>query len=121
MILLVSLLNRVNGIGKENMYLHFLHPKAALNISFLQQYKQYKYLDPACNGTIVGRVRNRKLNELSGLAESHRFPGIFYAIEDSGNEPVVYIINKDGSLRGEVSFLISSVTRKIILHYGKII
>ena len=107
MIFLVSLLNQVNGIGKENIYLHFLHPKATLHydISFIHHYKQCNDLDSACNGTVVGRVRSRKLNELSGLAESHRFPGIFYAIEDSGNEPVVYIINKDGSLKGEVNFL----------------
>ena len=47
-------------------------------------------------------MKNNKLNEISGLVESHRFPGVFYAIEDSGNEPVVYIINKDGTLKGEV-------------------
>ena len=45
-------------------------------------------------------MKNNKLNELSGLVESRQFPGVFYAIEDSGNEPVVYIINEDGTLKG---------------------
>ena len=71
-------------------------------------------IDTLCNGTIVGRVRNNKLNELSGLVESHRFPGVFYAIEDSGNEPVVYIINKDGTLKGRYSMAImtSDISKK---------
>ena len=71
------------------------------NIVKLESFKKL-FLESPCNGTVVGRVKNKKLNELSGLAESHRFPGIFYAIEDSGNEPVVYIINEDGSLRGQL-------------------
>ena len=62
-------------------------------------------IDTKCNGTVVGRVTNNKLNELSGFVESHRFPGIFYAIEDSGNEPVVYIMNQNGSIKGDISIL----------------
>ena len=58
-------------------------------------------IDRPCNGTIVGRVTNNKLNELSGLVESHRFPGVFYSIEDSGNGNVVYVINKNGTVRGK--------------------
>ena len=51
-------------------------------------------------------MKNNKLNELSGLVESRQFPGVFYAIEDSGNEPVVYIINKDGTLKGRSAIAI---------------
>ena len=61
---------------------------------------KHSFSDRPCNGTIVGRVTNKKLNELSGLVESHRFPGIFYSIEDSGNQNVVYVFNKNGTLRG---------------------
>ena len=62
-------------------------------------------IDRLCDGTDgieVGRVTNNELNELSGLAESHRFPDILYSIEDSGNKPVVYVINKNGTLRGNI-------------------
>ena len=56
--------------------------------------------DIPCDGTVVGRVKNNELNELSGLVESHRFPDVFYSIEDSGNDPVVFVINKNGKLMG---------------------
>ena len=43
---------------------------------------------------------NPRLEELSGLAESNRFKDVFYSIEDSQNENVVYVINKNGTLKG---------------------
>ena len=58
------------------------------------------FLDPQCNGIIIGNVTNDELKELSGLAESHRFPNVFYSIQDSGNNPSVYVVNSNGSLRG---------------------
>ena len=61
------------------------------------------YLDRSCDGIEVGRVTNNenpRLEELSGLAESNRFKDVFYSIEDSQNENVVYVINKNGTLRG---------------------
>ena len=63
-------------------------------------------LDRPCDGTVVGRVQNNELNELSGLVESHRFPDIFYSIEDSGNDPVVFVINKNGTLRGKFTIFL---------------
>ena len=58
------------------------------------------FSDGQCNGIIIGNVTNDELSELSGLAESHRFPEVFYSIQDSGNKPSVYVINQDGTLRG---------------------
>ena len=61
------------------------------------------FSDRPCNGIEVGRVKNNenpRLEELSGLAESHRYKDVFYSIEDSGNENVVYVINKNGTLKG---------------------
>ena len=58
------------------------------------------FSDAQCNGIITGNVTNDELKELSGLAESHRFPNVFYSIQDSGNNPSVYVINSNGSLRG---------------------
>ena len=60
----------------------------------------FSYIDPACGGSIVGRVTNPLLNELSGLVESHRYPDVFYSIEDSGNGNFVNVIRKDGELIG---------------------
>ena len=60
-----------------------------------------------CKGIEVGRVRNNenpRLDELSGLVVSRRYNSpsnfLLYAIEDSGNENVVYAINIDGTLKG---------------------
>ena len=61
------------------------------------------HLDRSCDGIEVGRVTNNenpRLEELSGLAESNRFKDVFYSIEDSQNENVVYVINKNGTLKG---------------------
>ena len=71
------------------------------NFIYLNHKEMFCYFsDARCNGIIVGNVTNDELNELSGLAESHRFPNVFYSIQDSGNNPSVYVINSDGSLRG---------------------
>ena len=51
-----------------------------------------------CNGSRVGTVTNPDLNELSGLVASHRYPDVFYSIEDSKNGNFVYAINKNGTL-----------------------
>ena len=58
------------------------------------------FIEPSCDGNIVGRVKNPKLNELSGLVESHRYPDVFYSIEDSRNGNFVYVISQNGELIG---------------------
>ena len=57
-----------------------------------------------CNGLVVGRVIN--LNELSGLVESHRYPDVFYSIEDSRNENTVYAISKNGTILGNENVIL---------------
>ncbi len=42
------------------------------------------------------------LDEVSGLAASRRQPGVLWAIEDSGNEAVLYALDIDGSVLAEV-------------------
>lgn len=44
-----------------------------------------------------GRVGDAGLNELSGLVASRREPGLFWAIEDSGAEPVVSALRENGT------------------------
>jgi hypothetical protein len=49
-------------------------------------------------GTVVGRLADPALREVSGIVRSRRHPGIFWVHNDSGNEPVLYAVRADGSL-----------------------
>ena len=45
----------------------------------------------------MGRVRTAKLTELSGLAASYRTPGVMWAHNDSGSEPLLYCLRFRGA------------------------
>ena len=95
----------VNGNGNSNIInYHISYEKVIHKILILITETMFLlYLDRSCDGIEVGRVTNNenpRLEELSGLAESNRFKDVFYSIEDSQNENVVYVINKNGTLRG---------------------
>jgi hypothetical protein len=42
----------------------------------------------------LGQLKNKKLNEISGIAASHSNPGLIWAHNDSGSKPEVYLLNK---------------------------
>ena len=63
-------------------------------------------LGESCNGSVVGRVTNPELNELSGLVESRRYSDVFYSIEDSGNGNSVYAISKNGTVVGNTDMIL---------------
>lgn len=44
----------------------------------------------------VGKLEDRRITELSGFAASRRHPGVFYAINDSGNHPQLFAVGADG-------------------------
>lgn len=46
----------------------------------------------------TGNLQDGQLNEISGLSASNKYPGLLYAINDSGNQPVLYAINETGQL-----------------------
>ena len=48
----------------------------------------------------VGRLDPAVLHEASGLAVSRRHPGRLYHVNDSGNEPRVYVTNESGENDG---------------------
>lgn len=50
----------------------------------------------------LGRVADPGLTELSGIAVSRANPGIVWVHEDSGGEPVVYALDRAGTLAGSV-------------------
>jgi hypothetical protein len=47
--------------------------------------------------TWVGDIENHKLTEASGLAQSNVSPGVFFAINDSGNNPEIYAMDQSGN------------------------
>ena len=46
-------------------------------------------------------VRLRDLPEASGVASSHRTPGVFWALNDSG-DPVIFVLDQQGAVKGRV-------------------
>lgn len=46
-------------------------------------------------------VREPAVREASALVASQRWPGVYWTLNDSGNAPVLYAIDQDGTARGE--------------------
>jgi hypothetical protein len=46
----------------------------------------------------VGRLDHRLIPEASGIVKSRRYPGIFWAHNDSGNAPLLFAIRDDGRI-----------------------
>lgn len=50
----------------------------------------------------VAVLKDKRLNESSGLAVSLRQPGLFWTLNDSSGEPCVYAIDDTGATRGKI-------------------
>jgi hypothetical protein len=46
---------------------------------------------------IAGNLENEKISEASGLASSRLYPGLLWAINDGGDEPLLYAVGIDGA------------------------
>jgi hypothetical protein len=58
---------------------------------------------PVWQGLVVaGEIADAALDESSGLAPSHRGPGLYWSHNDSGGEPVLFALGPDGQHRGHV-------------------
>lgn len=58
---------------------------------------------PAYAGPVIaGHLAEPKNEETSGLAISHRTPGLLWTHNDSGGDPILFALNADGTLRGKV-------------------
>ena len=80
-------------------------PKSALAVAFglLAALPGPAQTAPAFTGPVVaGHLAEPKNQETSGLAISHRTPGLLWTHNDSGGDPVLFAVNTDGSLRGKV-------------------
>jgi hypothetical protein len=51
----------------------------------------------------VGRVSDPRLDEISGVIESRRNPGLLFVHNDSGDSPRFFAIDRRGNLRAELS------------------
>jgi hypothetical protein len=57
-------------------------------------------IEPAKPVTLesVGKLRHEPIREASGLVQSRRYPGIFWVLNDSGNPPALFAVERDGAL-----------------------
>jgi hypothetical protein len=49
----------------------------------------------------IGKITEPALREASGVAMSHRYPGVFWTHNDSNNPEVLYAITRNGTLLGK--------------------
>lgn len=54
-------------------------------------------------GIPVQTISNPELEEMSGMAVSRKHPNIWYTHTDSGGEPIVYFLDMEGDLLGEIT------------------
>lgn len=58
---------------------------------------------PGYTAVVAGRLQAADLVETSGLAASRRLPGVLWALNDSGNRPVLHALDADGAELGQVT------------------
>lgn len=46
----------------------------------------------------IGRLDHPPIRESSGIARSHRYDGVYWTLNDSGNSPHLFAVRRDGSL-----------------------
>jgi hypothetical protein len=51
----------------------------------------------------VGRVEDSRLNEISGIVESHLTPGVFFVHNDSGDSPRFFALDRAGQVLAELA------------------
>ncbi|WP_425393059.1 hypothetical protein [Ekhidna sp.] len=51
---------------------------------------------------VIATITDDRLVEVSGLEESYKNPGYFWTHNDSGSDPVLYLINRYGDIKLEV-------------------
>lgn len=58
---------------------------------------------PGAGWTEVGRVRDPRLTEISGVVASRAHPGVLWVHNDSGDSARLFALAADGAVRGEVA------------------
>lgn len=60
------------------------------------------FIDPISRGsrglTLIAKVSNAAIGEMSGLVKSRRFPGVYWVHNDSGDRPRLFAIDRQGNV-----------------------
>jgi hypothetical protein len=67
-------------------------------LALIPHYQDSEYSGPKA----VGGVENQEIDEASGLAFSRTMPGIIYTHNDSGGEPMIYMMDTLGKDKGAI-------------------
>jgi hypothetical protein len=79
--------------------------KALCSILFLVQFSFIEIIAQTfVKQKEIGIIRDEKLNEISGIAASTTKKNCFWVHNDSGDSARIFLINKNGKLKGTVSF-----------------
>src|SRR4051812_25351997 len=62
------------------------------------------YAQSFANQKQIGKLRDERLNEVSGITASSIKKNCFWVHNDSGDSARIFLINKNGTLKGTVSF-----------------
>lgn len=65
----------------------------------------------------VGKIEQADLSELSGLAVSHRVPGRWWGLNDSGHPPELFVLDATGAHLGQVAVKASNVDWEDLTSY----
>ncbi len=71
-------------------------------ILFLSAYTEHRYAQQKF--TISGRLQNKEMNEISGIAASGIHQGIYYVHNDSGDTSRFFTITPDGKIKSVIYF-----------------
>lgn len=67
-----------------------------------ERYAEEKARAPFEGRTSVGTIDDPRLNEISGIAASHKYPGYYWVHNDSGGAASLYLIDSVARLVGEL-------------------
>ena len=56
--------------------------------------------EDSSSGNVIARLEDDSIDESSGIAASRRNPGIFWTHNDSGDDPLLFAIDREGRTRG---------------------
>ena len=73
----------------------------AKKLPMIPSYQDSLYTGPKA----MGKIHNRAIDEASGLVFSRQHPGILYTHNDSGGEPIIYLLDKIGRHVGEIKLI----------------
>lgn len=85
-----------NRIRKRNLII------IIVAIIFLGSYARHKYLSHRI--IVIGRLQDKAMDEISGIAASGIFKGMYYVHNDSGDTSRFFMISPDGKLHHTIYY-----------------